>query len=61
MEETRVCSVSGEEMTEGYCIMDGELYIKGHHDMLNHITHETEYKDMNEAYDDEYYCWTQWE
>jgi hypothetical protein len=61
MEEVRICSISGEEMKEGYCILDGEQYIKGHQAMLNHITHETEYKNMNEAYEDEYYYYTEWE
>ncbi len=57
----RICSVTGEKMNEGYCILDGEMYIKNHFDMLQHIVDETDYKSIREAYIDEYYYWTQWE
>ena len=57
----RICSVTGEKMNEGYCILDGEMYIKSEIDMLQHILDKTHYKSLKEAYINEYYYWTQWE
>lgn len=57
----RKCDITGEGMNEGYCICDGEKYIKGDFDMLQHITDETEYKTMDEAYGEGYYYHTKWE
>jgi len=54
----RKCDVTGEGMNEGYCINDGEMYIKGHEAFLQHITDETEYKTIEEAFEDEYYYYT---
>lgn len=57
----RKCSVTGKGMNSGYCIGDGQMYVKGHFAMLQHITDETEYADMDEAWDDDYYYHTEWE
>ena len=56
----RKCDITGEGMNEGYCIQDGMMYIKGHHDMLQHITDETDFETIEEAYDEEYYYYTEW-
>jgi hypothetical protein len=56
----RRCDVSGKGMNEGYCIEDGMMYIFSDLDMLNHITDETEYETLEEAYEDEYYYHTDW-
>ena len=56
----RKCDVTGEGMNSGYCINDGEKYIKGDQAMLQHITDETEYATMEEAYEDGYYYHTEW-
>lgn len=59
--EFRICSVTGEKMHKGYCILDGFMYIKHHSDMVQHILDETSYKTFKEAYDNEYYYYTEWE
>ena len=56
----RTCDVTGEGMNEGYCIENGCMYIKSHLDMLHHITDETDYATMEEAYEDDYYYYTEW-
>lgn len=57
----RVDSVTGKGMNEGYCILDGEMYIEGHMSMLQHITDETDYATIEEAYEDGYYYYTEWD
>jgi len=57
----RKCDITGEGMNEGYCILDGQMYIKGDFAMLKHITENTEYKTIEEAYEDEYYYHTEWD
>lgn len=57
----RVCSITGEGMNEGYCILDGEMYIKDHMVMVQHITDDTDYADIDEAYEDDYFYYTEWE
>lgn len=57
----RRCDITGEGMNEGYCIGDGGMYIKGDMAMLQHITDETEYSTIDEAYEDDYYYYTEWE
>ena len=56
----RKCDVTGEGMNEGYCINDGEMYIKNKSEMLKHIE-SVGYKTLDEAFNDEYYYWTEWE
>ena len=57
----RKCDITGEEMKEGYCILDGEKYIKSHLNMLQHITDSTDYSTIDEAYEDDYYYYTEWD
>lgn len=57
----RKCDITNEGMNEGYCILDGMMYIKNDFDMLQHITDETDYNDIEEAYEDDYYYYTDWE
>jgi hypothetical protein len=33
----RVCDITKETMTEGFCIRDGEMYIKYEKDLINYI------------------------
>jgi hypothetical protein len=57
----RRCNITGKGMNEGYCILDGEMYIHTEEDMLKYLLENTEYKNLQEAYDDEYCYWTEWE
>ena len=61
MKYARQCDVTGEGMNAGFCIGDGAMYIKSEKHMIEHITNDTEYASMEEAYDDEYYYYTEWE
>ena len=53
MEDNKIfavkCSITGEGMNEGYCIKEGEMYIKYESDLLKHIR-ELEMED-NVEYD----------
>lgn len=33
----RVCDITKETMTEGFCVRDGEMYIKYEKDLINYI------------------------
>ncbi len=57
----RQCDVTGEGMNEGFCIGDGAMYIKREKDMSEHITNDTDYASLEEAYEDDYYYYTEWE
>ena len=57
----RKCDITNEGMNEGYCILDGLMYIKYDMDMLQHITDETDYDTIEDAYEDDYYYHTEWE
>jgi hypothetical protein len=66
----RQCDITKEGMNEGYCIQDGLMYIKYEKDMIKHlreieddvVLHElADDLLLNEAYDEEYYYWTEWE
>jgi hypothetical protein len=56
----RKCDITGEGMNEGYCIREGEMYIKTDLDMLQHITDSTDYKTIEDAYENDYYYHTTW-
>ena len=45
----RVCDITKESMTEGYCIRDGEMYIKYEKDLINYLRKVE--KDGNPQYD----------
>ena len=57
----RQCDITGEGMNEGYYIEEINIYIKGHFRMLQHITDSTEYSNIDEAYEDDYYSFEEWE
>ena len=57
----RKCDITSEGMNEGFCILDGLMYIKYEKDMLQHILDETDYDTIEEAYEDDYFYWTEWE
>lgn len=57
----RLDSFTGQGMNKGYCINDGALYIEDHTSMLKHITNDTEYDTIEEAYEDGYYYYTEWD
>ena len=48
-------------MNAGYCICDGEMYIESEKHLSEHITNDTEYESVEEAYEDGYYYYTEWE
>jgi len=56
----RKCDVTGRGMNEGYCIMDGGMYIQSEVDMLKHLEEHTAYESLQEAFEDEYCYWTEW-
>ncbi len=55
----RVCNITNKGMNEGFCIEDGHMYIKNKSDMIKHIK-SVGYKTLDEAYNDEYYYYTDW-
>lgn len=71
----RRCDVTGYGMNEGYCIGDGEMYIRDEEDMVSHLR-SLEWKDadgnlstdiesdedlLEYFYNEEYYYHTEWE
>jgi hypothetical protein len=63
----RKCDITGEGMNEGFCICDGEMYIKYEKDLIAHlraiesekqVTDEWLKEDYHKA---EYYYWTEWD
>jgi len=55
----RICSITGEEMNEGWVAEDGELYFKYQKDAVAWCV-SYGYKDLQEAFDDEAIYWTKW-
>lgn len=55
----RLCEDTGKGMVEGYCIGDGQSYTTSEEAMKKDVV-KAGYKDMEEAYNDEYYYWTEW-
>ena len=56
----RRCDITNKGMNEGFCIGDGSFYVANDEDMLKHLLEETEYKTIEESYNDEYHYWTEW-
>ena len=56
----KVCSKTGELFLAGYVVGDGEMYIKHEHDLFIAVT-EAGYETLDEAYDDEFYYWSEWD
>ena len=55
----KVCSKTGELFLAGYVVKDGEMYIKHEHDLFIEVT-EAGYETLDQAYDDEFYYWSEW-
>ena len=57
----RRCDVTGQGMNTGFCIRDGAMYIKSEKHLSEHITNETDYASVEDAYEDDYYYYTEWQ
>lgn len=58
----RRCSITSEGMESGFCIQDGQAYIKNDDSLLEWwLLEHTTYSNKEEAYEDGYYYWTEWE
>ena len=54
------CFISNEEIEgEYYTIESEDIYIESHSDFLQYITDETEYKTIEEAFEDDFYTYTE--
>jgi hypothetical protein len=56
----RICSITGEQMVEGWVANDGEHYFKYEKDALAWCISQ-EYEDIQSAYNDDVIYWTEWE
>jgi hypothetical protein len=56
----RKCDITGKGMNEGYCFGNGELYAKDIQS-ARVIVQKYGFKDLLEAYDEEWCYWTEWE
>lgn len=56
----RQCTKTLEGMNEGWVVGDGEEYYKYEADILARCK-EAGYDSLDEAYDDEFMYWTEWE
>ena len=59
-ERIRICDVTGEEMTEGWVVNDGEKYFKYEHDAYQWCK-DNGYHGIQSAFDDDVMYWTSWE
>lgn len=57
----RKCDITGVGMNTGFCIQDGLMYIKNLDDLNNHIKNDTDYKTTSDAYNNDYYYYTEWD
>ena len=63
----RKCDITGEGMNEGFCICDGEMYIKHEQDLIAHLRNIEPEKHVSDEqlkdiyYNAEYYYWTEWD
>ena len=56
----RWCSITGEGFDEGFCVCDGELYIKNEADAKSYVM-SAGYADLEEAYADDFIYYSDWE
>jgi hypothetical protein len=56
----RVCSATGQGMNEGYLFEESLMYFIDEEDALK-FAQEIGYADLDEAYDDDAYCYTEWD
>jgi hypothetical protein len=59
-DNVRICSVTNEEMSEGWCVNDGEMYFKYEKDAVKWST-DNGYESLQDAYDNDVIYWTEWE
>lgn len=59
-DDTKVCSITGETMTEGWVANDGEMYFKYEPDAIAWCL-ENGYDSIEDAYECEAIYWTEWE
>ena len=57
---TKVCSITGETMTEGWVANDGEMYFKYEPDAIAWCL-ENGYDSIDDAFECEAIYWTEWE
>ena len=63
----RKCDITGEGMNAGFCIGDGEMYIKYEEDLIAHLRAIEPVKDISDErlkedyYNAEHYYWTEWD
>jgi hypothetical protein len=57
----RQCQITGNLFNQGYCIDDGRMYIMSGKHLIEHIKNETKYATLEDAFEDEYYCYTEWD
>ena len=55
----RYCSITNEPMFEGWCVNDGDMYIKQKPDAIKHAI-EAGYEGLGAAFEDDYMYWTDW-
>ena len=55
----RYCSFTHEPMFEGWCVQDGEAYIKYESDAHNYVK-AAGYADLDEAFLDDFIYYTEW-
>ena len=60
MSYARKCSITGKGMNEGWIILDGEMYIADEENALEQVK-KVGYDSLEEAFDDEYCYWTEWD
>ena len=53
----RKCSITGETITSGFVVQQGEMYFGNENDLREHLN-SIGY-DFDEAYKDEYFYWTE--
>ena len=61
MKYARQCSVSGAGMNKGFCIEDGRFYVCEAVGIEAWLKEHTTYESADEAYEDGYYYYTEWE
>ena len=57
----RRCDITGKGMNAGYCIGEGAMYIKHELELAAHIQSGTDYKSVQDAYEDDYFYYTEWD
>ena len=55
----RYCSITNQPMFEGWCVQDGESYIKHEHNAIK-CAKAAGYADLEEAHEDDFMYYTDW-